>query len=33
MLCYKHAAIQMIKQGKGGRIIGKCNEDMHPTVC
>lgn len=22
MLCYKHAAIQMIKQGKGGRIIG-----------
>lgn len=23
MLCYKHAAIQMIKQGRGGRIIGK----------
>lgn len=22
MLCYKHAAIQMIKQGKGGRIVG-----------
>ncbi|KAI5118368.1 hypothetical protein M0805_008696 [Coniferiporia weirii] len=22
MLCYKHAAIQMIKQGRGGRIIG-----------
>lgn len=21
-LCYKHAAIQMIKQGRGGRIIG-----------
>ncbi len=20
--CYKHAALQMIKQGKGGRIIG-----------
>lgn len=23
MLCYKYAAIQMIKQGGGGRIIGK----------
>lgn len=22
-LCYKHAALQMIKQGKGGRLIGK----------
>ncbi|KAF9820717.1 hypothetical protein IEO21_01160 [Rhodonia placenta] len=22
MLCYKHAAIQMIQQGKGGRIVG-----------
>lgn len=22
MLCYKYAAIQMIKQGQGGRIIG-----------
>lgn len=22
-LCYKHAAIQMIKEGHGGRIIGK----------
>ena len=22
MLCYKHAAIQMMKQGRGGRIIG-----------
>ena len=22
MLCYKHAARQMIKQGRGGRIIG-----------
>lgn len=21
-LCYKHAALQMIKQGRGGRIIG-----------
>lgn len=20
--CYKHAALQMIKQGKGGRIVG-----------
>ncbi|THG95030.1 hypothetical protein EW145_g8034 [Phellinidium pouzarii] len=25
MLCYKHAAIQMIKQGRGGRIIGACS--------
>lgn len=24
MLCYKHAARQMIKQGRGGRIIGLC---------
>lgn len=23
MLSYKHAGIQMIKQGRGGRIIGK----------
>lgn len=23
MLCFKHAAIQMIKQGRGGRIIGE----------
>ena len=23
MLCYKHAARQMIKQGRGGRIIGQ----------
>ena len=23
MLCFKHAARQMIKQGRGGRIIGK----------
>jgi len=22
MLCYKHAALQMIAQGRGGRIIG-----------
>lgn len=22
MLCYKYAAIQMVKQGRGGRIIG-----------
>lgn len=28
MLCYKHAAIQMIKQGRGGRIIGK-TFDLH----
>jgi len=25
MLCYKYAAIQMIKQGRGGRIIGACS--------
>ncbi|KAI0777895.1 NAD-binding protein [Irpex lacteus] len=25
LLCYKHAAIQMIKQGRGGRIIGACS--------
>ncbi|THH26902.1 hypothetical protein EUX98_g7291 [Antrodiella citrinella] len=25
MLCFKHAAIQMIKQGRGGRIIGACS--------
>ncbi|EKM76894.1 hypothetical protein AGABI1DRAFT_78002 [Agaricus bisporus var. burnettii JB137-S8] len=24
-LCYKHAAKQMIKQGRGGRIIGACS--------
>lgn len=24
VLCYKHAAIQMVKQGEGGRIIGTC---------
>ncbi|KAK0480566.1 NAD(P)-binding protein [Armillaria novae-zelandiae] len=24
-LCYKYAAIQMIKQGRGGRIIGACS--------
>ena len=22
--CFKHAAKQMIKQGRGGRIIGRC---------
>ena len=22
MLCYKYAAMQMVKQGRGGRIIG-----------
>lgn len=27
-LCYKHAALQMIKQGKGGRLIGKSNVDF-----
>jgi NAD(P)-dependent dehydrogenase (short-subunit alcohol dehydrogenase family) len=25
MLCYKHAARQMIEQGRGGRIIGACS--------
>ncbi|KZT70479.1 NAD(P)-binding protein [Daedalea quercina L-15889] len=26
MLCYKHAAKQMIEQGRGGRIIGACSQ-------
>ncbi|THH30263.1 hypothetical protein EUX98_g3927 [Antrodiella citrinella] len=25
MLCYRHAALQMIRQGRGGRIIGACS--------
>lgn len=25
MLCFKHAAMQMIKQGRGGRLIGACS--------
>ncbi|KAI0765294.1 NAD(P)-binding protein [Fomes fomentarius] len=25
MLCYKHAARQMVKQGRGGRLIGACS--------
>ncbi|THH12481.1 hypothetical protein EW146_g7653 [Bondarzewia mesenterica] len=25
LFCYKHAALQMIKQGNGGRIIGACS--------
>ncbi|KAI0691113.1 NAD-P-binding protein [Cytidiella melzeri] len=25
MLCFKHAALQMIKQGRGGRLIGACS--------
>ena len=29
MLCYKHAAIQMIKQGRGGRIIGEFLRSVH----
>lgn len=24
-LCYKYAAVQMIKQGRGGRILGACS--------
>lgn len=28
MLCYKHAALQMIKQGRGGRILGKACDLM-----
>ncbi|EPS97429.1 NAD-binding protein [Fomitopsis schrenkii] len=26
MLCYKHAAKQMIEQGRGGRLIGACSQ-------
>ncbi len=26
MLCFKYAAREMIKQGRGGRIIGKCSD-------
>ncbi len=29
MLCYKYAAIQMMKQGKGGRIIGADTLQFH----
>ena len=25
MLCYKYAGLQMVKQGRGGRIVGKCS--------
>ena len=25
MLCYKHAARQMIRQGRGGRLVGACS--------
>ena len=28
-LCYKYAGIQMIKQGRGGRIIGAASVDAH----
>lgn len=24
-LCYKHAGLEMIKQGRGGKIIGACS--------
>ena len=34
MLCYKYAAIQMIKQGTGGRIIGALFIlSETPTLC
>jgi NAD(P)-dependent dehydrogenase (short-subunit alcohol dehydrogenase family) len=32
MLCYKHAAKQMVAQGRGGRIIGAYDHD-HSLVC
>lgn len=40
MLCYKHAALQMIKQGRGGRLIGTTvllpfvleSDLTHPTL-
>ena len=31
ILCYKHAARQMIKQGRGGRILGWCLGSSHWT--
>ena len=32
MLCYKYAGGQMIKQGRGGRIIGRCWEAHKRTI-
>ena len=40
MLCFQHAARQMIKQGRGGRIIGSCHWnydrnrvlEAHPSI-
>ncbi|KAI0072202.1 NAD(P)-binding protein [Panus rudis PR-1116 ss-1] len=32
MLCFKYAAIQMIKQGKGGRIIGASNISVYAAT-
>jgi hypothetical protein len=31
MLCFKYAAIQMIKQGRGGRLIGELALDFTPV--
>ncbi|OCH91276.1 NAD-P-binding protein [Obba rivulosa] len=33
MLCFKHAAAQMIKQGRGGRIIGACSGSGKKGIC
>ncbi len=32
MLCIQHAARQMVKQGRGGRIIGMCRSLVDSTV-
>lgn len=32
MLSYKYAAIQMIKQGRGGRIIGLCSNVLYQRL-
>lgn len=32
-LSYKAAAVQMIQQGRGGRIIGSCLQSMCHAVC
>ena len=29
LLCYKYAAIEMIKQGRGGRILGENQPDLN----
>ena len=31
-LCYKHAALQMIKQGRGGRLIGRSSLNYNKDI-